>query len=204
MDLGTSGAYYLATAADSIVAHPTTVTGGIGVVLNYYNLQDALNVVNIVHQPIKAGTNVDMGNITKALPAESRRMLQTMADEMHQRFQTVVKEQRPGVDLAGGTTFDGRVFTARQALERKLIDGIGYLDDALETARELAGQPCASAVLYHRCTDPAWTAYAITPNHPLQASLLPISIPGMDRSRLSTFLYLWQPDPTLERHSGLY
>jgi protease-4 len=204
MDTGCSGAYYLATASDVILAHPTTITGGIGVILNLYNLQDALGLINIVRQPVKAGPNIDLGNITAPLPADSRRILQAMADELHQRFQTVVKEQRPQVDFGDGTTFDGRVFTAQQALQRKLIDRIGYLDDALNAAREMAAQPSARAVLYHRGNDPARTPYAITPNHPLQGSLLPISIPGIDRSRLSTFLYLWQPDPTLERQSGRY
>src|SRR5262249_1691854 len=59
MDLGTSGAYYLATASDLIIAHPTTVTGGISVVLNLYNLEDAMNAFNITSQAIKAGGKID-------------------------------------------------------------------------------------------------------------------------------------------------
>src|SRR6516225_3005237 len=62
MDLGCGGAYYLATASDLIVAHPTSVTGGIGVILNLYNLQDTLNLFSIVSQSIKAGKNIDMGS----------------------------------------------------------------------------------------------------------------------------------------------
>src|SRR5262245_10813921 len=65
MDLGTSGAYYLSTACDLIVAHPTTVTGGIGVVLNLYNLEDAMNVLNIVSQAVKAGEKIDLGTVTR-------------------------------------------------------------------------------------------------------------------------------------------
>jgi protease IV len=202
MDLGCGGAYYLATASDVIVAHPTSIVGGIGVILNLYNLQDTLNLFSIVTQFVKAGKNIDMGSVVEALPDETRVMLQKMADDFHQRFQDIVKKARPKVDLDKGNTFDGRIFTASQALERKLIDRIGYMDDALAMARELAHQPQAKAVVFHRCRDQARTPYAITANIPLQSSVLPMSIPGIDRSRLPTFLYLWQADPTLQRLSG--
>ena len=65
MDVGTGGAYYLATAADQIVAHPTSVTGGIGVILNFYNLQDALQQFNIAGVPIKSGDKIDLGSPIK-------------------------------------------------------------------------------------------------------------------------------------------
>jgi protease IV len=199
LDHGCGGAYYLATAADLIVAHPTTVTGGIGVLLNLFNLEDALGVFSIVSQSVKAGRHIDMGNVLTTLPPEARRLLQQMADEFHQRFREVVLKQRPGVNPREETTFDGRVFTARQALERKLIDHIGYVADATAAACQLAGQPEARVVVLHRCDDVARTPYAVTPNIPLQGSLFPVSIPGIERSRLPTFLYLWQIDPTLER-----
>jgi protease-4 len=202
MDHGCGGAYYLATACDLIVAHPTTVTGGIGVLLNLFNLQDALGVFNIVSQSIKAGKHIDMGSVLETLPVESKRLLEQMADEFHQRFRDIILRQRPGVDARDGTTFDGRVFTARQALQRRLIDRVGYLADAIALARELAGQPAARVVVLHRSNDVARTPYTITPNTPLQGSLFPVSIPGVERSRLPTFLYLWQIDPTLERLGG--
>jgi protease-4 len=66
----------------------------------------------------------------------------------------------------------------------------------------MANMQAARVVLYHRSSDRARNIYAITPNVPLQSSMLPISIPGLDRTKLPTFLYLWQPDPTLERLSG--
>jgi protease-4 len=202
MDLGCGGAYYLATASDLILAHPTSITGGIGVVLNLYNLEDLLGTFNIRKQFVKAGPNVDMGSQLTALTPETRRLLQAMADELRDRFRDIVLAQRPRVDSAGGTTFDGRVFTAQQALGRNLIDGVGYLEDALAAARRLANQPAAGAVLYRRCNDQARTPYAITPNTPIQATMFPLSVPGVERSRLPTFLYLWQPDPTLERLGG--
>jgi protease-4 len=202
LDLATGGAYYLATASDRIVAHPMTVTGGIGVVLNLYNLEDFMGGLRIVPQPIKAGKNIDTGTMTGPLSNEAKRLLQGMADEFHDRFKEVVRQQRPNVDLADGKTFDGRVFTASQALRRGLIDEVGYLEDAIALARNAAGQPGARVVMLHRSNDRARTLYATTPNTPLQASLFPVSLPGAERSRLPTFLYLWQADPTLERLSG--
>jgi len=203
LDHGCSGAYYLATASDLIVAHPTTVTGGIGVVLNLFNMQDLMGMFNIASQSIKSGKNIDMGSLTASLPAESKKWLQDMADEFHHRFRVIVQRQRPAVDTSNETTFDGRIFTAHQALERKLIDRIGYLDDAVNEARRLANQGDAQLVLYHRPSDVARTPYAVTPNLPLQASLFPVNLPGVERCRLPSFLYLWQPDPTLVRVGGL-
>jgi protease-4 len=202
MDLGCGGAYYLATASDVIVAHPTTITGGIGVVLNLYNLRELMGLINIQPQLIRSGKYIDMGSLTSPLNEETRQLLQTMADEMHARFRAVVRQQRPGIDITDASTFDGRVFTAGQALDRRLIDRIGYLEDAVALARELGGQPAARTVLYRRRDDPARTPYATTPNVPLQATLFPVSVPGVERSRLPTFLYLWQPDPTMQRLGG--
>jgi protease-4 len=203
MDLGCGGAYYLASAGDLIVAHPTSVVGGVGVVLNLYNLIDFMNVLSIKDQSVRSGANADLGDMRKELPegSEKRRLLQAMADEFHERFKAVVAQRRP--DAADRPdSFDGRVFTASQALDRRLIDRVGYLEDALAAAKQLAGRPDAGAVLLHRCNDVARTPYAATPNVPLQTALFPASLPGAERSRLPTFLYLWQPDPTLERLGG--
>jgi len=86
-------------------------------------------------------------------------------------------------------------------LERGLIDAIGYLDDAISLARRMANAPQAKVVVLHRCHDPARSVYAATPNQPAQTSLFPLSVPGFDRSQLPTFLYIWQPEPTLERRA---
>ncbi|HQU44842.1 MAG TPA: S49 family peptidase [Pirellulales bacterium] len=202
LDVGAGGAYYLATAADQVVAHPTTVTGGIGVVLNLYNLQDAMAQFNVVGVPVKSGEHIDMGSPIRGQSDDVRAMLQTMAFEFHQRFREAVEQSRPRHDPAHPEDFDGRVFTAGQALEKHLVDSIGYLDDAVAIARQASRVPTARVVLLHRRIDRARTPYAITPNVPMQGTMLPLSIPGFERSRLPTFLYLWQPDPTLERWGG--
>jgi protease-4 len=201
MDVAAGGGYLLATGADQIVAHPTTVTGGIGVMLNLYNLQDAMAQFNVVGIPVKSGENIDIGSPVVALTPDSRALLQNMSDEFHNRFKTIVRESRP-LRPDQLDELDGRVFTAQQALDRNLVDQIGYLDDAIGLARSLGTCAGARIVLLHRPKDRVRTAYDITPNIPLQTTLLPISIPGLERTRLPTFMYLWQPEPTLDRLSG--
>ncbi len=202
MDLGAGGAYYLATAADQIVAHPTSVTGGIGVILNVYNLQDALQQFNVAAIPVRAGDKIDIGSPVKSLDDEQRKLLQKMADNFHERFRDVVRDSRPEVDMNDKTNFDGRVFTAGEALNRKLIDHVGYLDDSISLARRMAHLHQSRVVLYHRTNDQAHSAYSITPNVPVGFGIVPISLPGLDRSRLPGFLYMWQPEPTMEKLAG--
>jgi protease-4 len=202
MDVAAGGGYYLASGAACIVAHPTTVTGAIGCILNVYNLQDMLAQFNIVGVPVKAGKNIDLGTPIKAIDDEGRKLLQNMADEFHQRFRNVVLTSRPQVDPRLTTTFDGRVFTARQALGLNLVDQIGYLDDAVRIATTMACLPYSEVVFFHRCGDQALSTYSTTPNTPLQNKVVPVNIPGFDRSRLPSFLYLWQMEPTIELING--
>jgi protease-4 len=202
MDVAAGGGYYVAVAADKIVAHPTSVTGGIGCILNVYNLQDLMGQFNILGIPIKAGSNIDLGSPIKELSADKRKLLQDMADEFHARFRNVVIKGRPGVDGSIESTFDGRVFTARQALDLQLIDQIGYLDNAVAAARNMAGIDYANLVFYHRPDDKALSQYAITPNTPLQKNIIPVNVPGLDRSKLPSFLYLWQMEPSAEAVLG--
>jgi protease IV len=202
MDTAAGGGYYLATGADTIIAHPTTVTGGIGCILNVYNLEDLMAQFNILGVPIKAGANIDIGSPIKQLSEEKRKLLQDMADEFHERFRDVVLQARPKVDGNLATTFDGRVFTASQAKDLQLIDDIGYLDNAVAAARTMAGVNYANVVFYHRREDQALSPYAITPNTPLQKGLIPVNVPGMDRSKLPCFLYLWQMEPSSEHILG--
>ncbi len=202
MDTAAGGGYYLASGTDHIVAHPTSVTGGIGVILNLYNLEDTMLQFNISERFVRSGENIDLGSPTKPMTEEDRQLLQSMADEFHARFRHVVTTGRPALSGAAEELFDGRVFTAHQAVQAGLIDQVGYLDDAVATAKASAGITHARVVLYHRCGDRARTPYAMTPNTPLQGLLMPFSIPGLDRSRMPTFLYLWQADPAVERYSG--
>lgn len=203
MDAGCGGAYHLASAADQVVAGPATVTGGLGVVLNLFNLRDTMALANIIPQGVKAGKLTDIGSSARALTDDEKALLQAMADEFHAGLVADVKRARPAATDAG--CFDGRIFTGPQARAKGLVDHVGDLDDALALAAQLGGcGPGArpGAVMYRRANDPARSIYAVTANVPLQGTGLLPSLPGLDRARMPTFLALWQPELALEKLSG--
>ncbi len=201
LDTACGGAYYLASAADRVVAGEASVTGGIGVILNLFNLQDLMAQFNVIPQPVKAGELTDIGTSARPIKPEEKALLQAMADEFHGRIVADIRTARP---KAGATAFDGRILTGSQARSRGLVDQLGDLDSAIQVATEMS---CGDGfrpqvVLYRRANDPAYSIYAVTANIPLQgAGLLP-NIPGLDRSKLPTFLSLWQPELSMEKLGG--
>jgi protease IV len=200
LDLATSGAYLVAAESDRIVAHPTALTGGLGVIFNHYNLQDAMATLNLVADPVKSGVKIDMGTVTGPLDNQNRPLFQQMADAYRDHLQRRVKERRTGMSSRDQEVVqDGRVILASQALALHLVDRIGYLHDAITDAERTCGVSGAEVILYHRSGYPAHTLYAITPSPPPLNDSIPFSYPGLDRSKLPTFLYLWQPDPSLPR-----
>ncbi|MGL6095857.1 MAG: S49 family peptidase, partial [Fimbriiglobus sp.] len=204
LDTAAGGAYHLASAADKVVAGPATVTGGVGVVLNLFNLRDLMAQFNILPQPIKAGVRADLGTNAKALSDEDKTILQAVADELHTQMKTDIRKSRPAVPT-DANVFDGRVFTGPRAVELGLADQLGDLDDAIDLAAGLTGAtPDArpEAVLYRRPNDPAYSVHAVTANVPLQAAGLLPSVPGLDRTKLPTFLSAWQPEMTREKLGG--
>jgi protease-4 len=202
MDVAAGGGYYLASASDTIVAHPTSIVGGIGCVLNVYNLQDLMATFNIVNVAIKSGNKIDLGSPVKAMDEENRKLLQDMSDEFHRRFRDVIVQARPAVNGQDASIFDGRVFTASQAQQLNLIDKVGYFDDAVALARQLGAAPQAQIVFLRREGDEAMSNYSITPNVPLQDKIIPVNIPGLDRTRLPCFLYMWMVEPSAEKLFG--
>ncbi len=200
MDVATSGAYLVAAEADRIVAHPTGLTGGLGVLFNHFNLQDAMAQLNVTTDPVKAGEKIDMGTVTAPLDDATRSLIQQMADAYRDHLQNLVKRRRPAMTEKDRQSLaDGRVVLASQALAMHLVDRLGYVDDAIAEAERAAGTSGAEVVLFHRSGYPAHSIYAITPSPAPLSESIPMSYPGLDRSRLPTFLYLWQPDPTLPR-----
>ena len=136
MDLATSGAYFIAAESDRIVAHPTALTGGLGVVFNHYNLQDAMAQLNLVADPVKSGPKIDMGTVTAPLDDETRTMLQKLADAYRDHLQRRVKERRTAMTAHDHQVVqDGRVVIASQALALHLVDRLGYVHDCNRRGR---------------------------------------------------------------------
>lgn len=202
MDVGAGGAYLLASAADVIVAHPTTVVGGLGVILNSYNLQETMGQFNVVARPIKAGKKVDAASPVRSLEPEELEMLQSLAGGFHSRLKQQIHDARPRI-AEDADIFDGRVISGDKAAAAGLVDRLGYLDDALAEARTLAALgPESTIVMLRRDNDRAYTQFDVTPNVAQQATAVPLNVPGLDRSQLPTFLYVWQPETSLATTSG--
>src|SRR5437899_4171963 len=148
-DMAASGGYYVACAADQIAAHPTTVTGSIGVILTGLNLEGLLAKVGVRNQTFKAGEHKDLLSPFRGATPEERRIVQSILDNLHARFVSVVRESRPHLDVSRlAELTDGRILDAPQALAAGLIDQIGDLHVALEAAKAAAGVDQARVVAY--------------------------------------------------------
>jgi len=195
MDLGASGGYYVAVSADKIVAHPTTVTGSIGVIMLNLSVEGLLQKIGVKDTSIKTGEHKDMGSPLKTMTEEERKIFQGVLDNMYERFLSVIAENRKELTQEKLKLLaDGRIYTARQALEYGLIDQIGYLDEAIELAKQEAGLTTARVVVYHR---PG--AYKNNIYSQLSSSgfgtinLLNIDLKTFVRSGTPSFMYLWSP-----------
>ena len=149
MQVAASGGYYLACASDHIIAHPTTLTGSISVIRNAFNIEGLMGKVGVEHEALKSGDKKDMGSPFRAMTDEERALMQEMILAVQGRFLDVVEAGRPNLTRERIEQLaDGRVYTAGQALEVGLVDEIGYLENAFETAKKEAKLKDASLVVY--------------------------------------------------------
>jgi protease-4 len=202
LDLGTGGGYFIATACDAIVAIPSSVVGGIGVLLNLYYAEVAMEQMNVFSASIKSGERIDMGTSERKLTDQEKKLFSAMARDYHEAFKQAVLSSRSRVQ-GDAVCLDGRVMTAGQAAAEGLIDSVGYLPDAIALAGRLGKAESVRAIVYCRKSNPARSLLATTSNRPVGTGTLPWSVPGLDRSRLPLFLYIWQPEPTVLRLTGI-
>jgi len=134
-----SGGYYVACAADTILANPGTLTGSIGVIFSYLEFENLMDKAGIKMEVVKSGDLKDVGSPTRAMDPRERAMLQSVIDDTYDQFVNVVSERR-GLDIDFVKSLaDGSIFTGRQARDKALIDKLGTLDDAIAIAGEMAG-----------------------------------------------------------------
>jgi protease-4 len=152
--IAASGGYYVAMAnrgADDVVfAEPATLTGSIGVIIPHFDLSQLVKRFDVKDDSIASGPLKEMLSPTKdrspELAARERRILEGLDGDMFERFKEIVKAGRPKLDAAAiDAVATGQIFTARQALEAGLVDRIGFLEDAVARAVELAGLESATA-----------------------------------------------------------
>ncbi len=195
MDVGASGAYYIAMASDHIVAHPTAVTGSIGVIMLHINVQGLMEKIGVGAESIKSGSHKDMGLPTQPLSTEGREILQGIINTMYGRFLDVVAVGRKGLPLQKIKLLaDGRVYSASEAKELGLVDQVGYLEQAIDSAKSKTGLKQAKIVLYRRPHEFKNNIYSKTDNIAVHSMPFFGIVPNHFLERGYTrFLYLWIP-----------
>jgi len=191
MSLATSGGYYVAMAADEVVAHPTTVTGSIGVLFVGVEFSGLMDKLGISDQTLTGGEQKDaMSPLRPMTPAE-RSHMQAVVDDLHARFKSVVAEGRPDLSQEEVEALgDGRIFSASQALEQGLVDRTGSLQETIAALEQRLGVPGSRVVAYVRPNEWQPTIYDRGPGAPV----LQLDLSQLFGWRPSPgFHYLWWP-----------
>ncbi|MDO9516351.1 MAG: signal peptide peptidase SppA [Syntrophales bacterium] len=143
-----SGGYYIACAADRIIANPGTITGSIGVIIQFSQIEDLLKKLGLKTTVVKAGKYKDVGSPVREMTAAERALIQGVIDDIHNQFIEAVVSNRDIPRKEIEHIADARIFTGRQALEAGLIDSLGNMDYAIDTAAGLAGIEGKPEVVY--------------------------------------------------------
>lgn len=185
-----SGGYYTSVACDKIVAEPTTITGSIGVMFGHLVFKELLEEkLGIEAFVVKAGERKDWPSPFEPMTEEQQQYIhERLIDPAYERFVSLVAEGRPMLTIAQVRQLaDGSVYNAEKALEENLIDKVGYLDEAIDSAKELAGLKKARVVEYQKpfslgswLASETKTSFIINRN-----TLLELTSPQL--------LYFWQP-----------
>jgi protease-4 len=132
MDMACSGGYYVAVAADYIYALPTTITGSIGVIIPAYNASELAEKIGVKPVSIASSGNKDLLNPLAPTNPEHIAIVKKTIDSAYERFVDLVADGRKLSKNRVKEIADGRIFSAQDALDNKLIDGIGYERDMLK------------------------------------------------------------------------
>ena len=143
-----SGGYYIACASDLIVANGGTITGSIGVVMEFTNLEELLKKIGIKGVVLKSGEHKDIGSPFREMKPEDKKIIQEVIDNVHQQFIQAVAVGRKMDRAKVAEIADGRIFTGEQAKQLGLVDSIGNLQDTIDIAAKLVGIVGKPSVVY--------------------------------------------------------
>ena len=182
-----SGGYYIASACDPIVANSGTITGSIGVILQWFDMKDLMQWAKLKPETITSGEMKDAGSPFREMTESERQYFQGIVTQLHSQFVRDVaegrKEKMKSEDVA--KIADGRIFTGEQALALKLVDQIGTIDDAVRTAGRLGGIKGEPAKLWPRRRE--LTIFDLLTEDGADAVLERIA-----SRRVPKFMYRWQ------------
>ncbi|MFQ5646521.1 MAG: signal peptide peptidase SppA [bacterium] len=193
LDYAASGGYYVAVAADKLVANPTTVLGSIGVLFVKINVKGLMEKIGVDKDVVTGGKMKAASFPFEPFTDEERRLVQDIIDHLHDRFKKIVRENRPGLTSEElDKIADGRVFDAEKAKRYKLVDQIGYLPDAISLARRMAGLSEASIITYKQNTEYKGDIYAGS-RFPQTVNLLNFDLGVLAGYGSPAFMYRWVP-----------
>jgi protease-4 len=151
-----SGGYYVACASDLIVANPGTITGSIGVLMEFTNIEELFKKIGIKGVVLKSGEHKDIGSPFREMTPEEKKIIQGVIDNVHQQFIQAVAQGRR-LELAKVVEIaDGRILTGEQAKQLGLVDQIGNLQDAIDTVAKMVGIEGKPTVLYPKKRFSLW------------------------------------------------
>jgi protease-4 len=196
MDVGASGAYYIALPADAILAHPTSITGSVGVIFLRPKVEGLMEKIGVGVEVSKSGKNKDIGSPFRATTAEEEGIFQAMTDQLAKRFLDLVQNHRKLNAAQLAAVASARVYLAEEARALGLVDRIGYMPDAVEEAKGLAGlPPQARVMVYRRVEYPDDNMYNPITSYEgsRPAVLFDAGLSRLVPALPSGFYYLWYP-----------
>ena len=194
MNVAASGGYYMALPADHIIAHPTTLVGSVGVIFLQPKVTGLMEKIGVGVDVSKSGKNKDMGSPFRKTTPDEKIMFQELTDRLAKRFLDLVRQHRKLDKQALAEVATARIYLADEALERKLVDQVGYLNDAVEKARNIAGlSPESRVVVYRRSEYPNDTVYNTRTSWEggQGVSLVDLDLPASMSDMQAGFYYLW-------------
>ena len=196
MELGASGGYYVASACDHIVASPAAITGSIGVIAVKFNMDQLLSKIGVSEETYKSGPKKDFWMPFRPSTPEEKKMLQGIIDKLYSRFVDVVYLNRQNLLTKAevGKLADGRILTAEEALESKLIDRVEYLDETINAMKKSLNLEQARVVTYERPKTFKSNIYSeMSGPGPQVINLLSVNAEDFSLFSGTRFMYLWNP-----------
>lgn len=192
-DVGASGAYYIACGANRIVAHPTSIVGSIGVIVQTFSLAGTMRMLGIDAKAVVSGPYKDMASPLAPLRDKDLAELQRLVDDHYEGFVKVVRKGRSSLsEQQVRQLADGRVWTGTEALANGLVDATGYMSDAISAAKAASGSRKARVVIYDRPFGYRANAYSqLPPTGASQINLLNVNLPDIMAASGPQFMYLW-------------
>ncbi len=194
LGIGCSGAYYIACGCDGIVAQPSSVVGNIGTIFQTFSVAGTMEKIGVKTVTIKSGDLKDMASPLHDLSDDERKVLEGIIEHLSEQFYEVVRKGRKIDEQKMAELSDGRVFTAEQALEKGLIDKVGYLDYGIKWAKNMAGVKKSRVIIYNRPSSYKPNAYGLaSAGADGLGPLVNLELPDWLNASGAQFLYLWQP-----------